>query len=82
MPKTMTRPSDIAPDEFEADFFAELTKSLAEPLDFECIDPSMRANKRTRLWGGHIADEDGWRPVCVSGHRSWRHAGRKARNRK
>ena len=82
MPKTRTRPSEIAPCPFEGDPFADLTKSLAEPLDCERVDPSTRTNKRTRLWGGRIADEDGHRPVCVSGHRSRRHAGRKARTRK
>jgi len=74
--------SIIDPCPFEADFFAELYNSLAKPLDCEHIDPLARVNKRTRLWGGRIADEEGWRPVSVSGHRSWRHAGRKARYQK
>jgi hypothetical protein len=49
MPKTMTRPSDIEPDEFEPDFYAELAESLAEPLDCELGDPPVREPKRDRM---------------------------------
>jgi len=48
MPKTMIRPTAIAPDEFEPDWFAELAESLGEPLACELDDPPMRTPKRER----------------------------------
>jgi hypothetical protein len=49
MPKTMTHPSVIAPDEFEPDWFAELFESLAQPLGCELDDPPVREPKRDRM---------------------------------
>lgn len=81
MPKTHIRPSDIPPCQFEGDFFAELSKSLAKPLMDERPEPTSRCNKRTRRWG-RVMEDDGYRPSYKAGHRSRRNVGRKARARK
>lgn len=82
MPKTKTKTRSLAElDEFEPDWFAELLKSLAEPLDSEHVEPASRTSKRTRRWG-QIVWEDGYRPPWICGHRTHHNAGRKTRTRK
>lgn len=63
------------PCPFEADFFAELAKSLAEPLPHELDDPAMR---ESNSWQ-HGARHGDFGIVFRAGRHN---AGRKARARK